>query len=79
MENKQDYIALINQLSQLYRKIDIILMHINRYEITIKNGLILNGNTIQEFNLTELKETLIYKKNKIRNEFIPIIQTYLYN
>lgn len=68
---QQMYINLINDLRQAIRDMSILLNNIRRYESYITRGLMVNDNITFNDDLSQMKETLNYKINKIRNEIIP--------
>ncbi len=74
---QQSYINLINDLRQASRDMNILLINIKKYENYILRGLVINDNISFNNELTQLKETLSYKINKIRNEIIPALYAIL--
>lgn len=75
--DQQSYINLINDLRQASRDMNILLINIKKYENYILRGLVINDNISFNNELTQLKETLSYKINKIRNEIIPALYAIL--
>lgn len=73
-DERQVYFQLISDLRRAVRNIDVLLMNIQRYENYISVGLVINENITFNKDLNQMKETLNYKRNKIRNEFIPSLQ-----
>lgn len=70
-DERQSYIALINELQRAARDMNMLLNNIKRYEMSISRGLVVNDNVTFDNNLNSLKETLNYKINQIKNEIIP--------
>lgn len=69
--NVSEYLELISKMRKIAYKMDYVINNITRYENYISKGFILNDSISFESNLKDLKEQLIYKKNKIRNDIIP--------
>lgn len=77
--NVSEYLDLISKMRKLAYKMDYVINNITRYENYITKGFILNDSISFEDNLNDLKEKLIYKRNKIRNDIIPELYNCLNN
>ena len=76
-EEKLEIIQLIRELNVLYREISMITISVKRYENYIARGLVANDSVSFDNDLSQLKETLEFKKNKIRNQIVPALRACL--
>ncbi len=73
----REYRVLIINLRRIGREIDYTLNYINRYERYIISGLVVNDDKSFDKELNDLKERLMYKRDRIFNTIIPSLEMEL--
>lgn len=73
----REYRVLIINLRRIGREIDYTLNYINRYERYIVSGLVVNDDKSFDKELNDLKERLMYKRDRIFNTIIPSLEMEL--
>lgn len=73
MDEMDQYIQLLRDLSNVLRNINEISVKIKQFDFAISRGFVVNDELSFKSELNSFKELLDSKKNKIRNEIFPAI------